>query len=127
MSAGEGRRFGLTVGAAFLALGSVLWWRGHAYPAAAAGLLGAALSVAGLIAPGRLGPTYRAWMSLAAALSKITTPAFMAVIYFGVVTPIGFVVRRLRGNPLVRPRPRSSFWVPREVDARRRSDMERQF
>jgi hypothetical protein len=127
LSPSEGRRFGLTVGAAFLALATLLWWRGTLYPAGAVGMLGAALVLAGLIAPGRMGPTYRAWMSLAVALSKITTPVFMAVIYFVVVTPVGFMVRLLRGNPLVRPQPRSSFWVPREAHQRRRTDMERQF
>jgi hypothetical protein len=123
----EGRRFGLTVGASFLALGAVFWWRGHAYQAGVAVLLGAALSLAGLLVPGRLGPTYRAWMRLAAALSAITTPVFMAVIYFGVLTPVGFLVRLLRGNPLVRPRPRASFWVVRDGATRRRTDMEHQF
>lgn len=127
LSPGEGRRFGLTVGGAFLALAALLWWREHPVPAGAAGLLGSALALAGLVAPGRLGPVYRAWMSLALALSKVTTPVFMAVIYFGVVTPIGVVVRLLRGNPLVRPRSRPSFWVTREADQRRRDDMERQF
>jgi hypothetical protein len=127
LSSSEGRKFGLTVGAAFLALGAVFWWRGHVYQAGAAGLLGAALSLAGLLVPGRLGPTYGAWMRLAAALSAVTTPVFMAVIYFGVLTPVGFMVRLLRGNPLVRPRSGASFWVPREGAARRRSDMERQF
>jgi len=60
LSSAEGRRFGLTVGAAFLVLGGALAWRGRAVaPVALA--LGALLLAAGVIVPTRLGPITRAW------------------------------------------------------------------
>ena len=64
LSAKEGRKFGLTVGAAFLVLGALLWWRGRAL-APWLGSLGAVLALAGLVVPARLGPVQRAWMGLA--------------------------------------------------------------
>lgn len=127
LRAAEGRRFGLTIGAAFAVLAAVLWWRGNGVTAALPAALGAALMAAGLVAPVRLELPYRAWMGLATALSQITTPIFLGLTYFGVIAPIG-LLRRLAGrNALVRPPSQPSFWIPREVGARRRRDMEHLF
>ena len=89
LSPAEGRKFALTVGAAFVALAGFTWWRGHQKVATVAGALGAAFIVAGLLAPGQLGLVYRGWMAFGLALSKITTPIFMGVVYFLVISPIG--------------------------------------
>jgi len=127
LTPGEGRRFGLTLGAAFLALAGLNAWRGHSLAARAFAGLGSALVAAALVVPARLGPVHRFWMALAAAISRVTTPVFLGLVYFVVLTPTG-LVRRLAGrNRLARPSLSSSFWVAREVAARRRTDMERQF
>ncbi|HEV8305294.1 MAG TPA: SxtJ family membrane protein [Gemmatimonadales bacterium] len=127
LSAAEGRRFGLTVGGAFVVLGGLAWWRGRLLTAGVATGVGLALVIAALVVPARLGPIYRLWMGLAAAMSKVTTPVFMGIIYFAVVTPTG-LLRRLAGkDSLVRPRTAKSFWVSRAADAQRRAGMERQF
>lgn len=125
LSPSEGRRFGLTVGAAFLALAGLLWVRGRPGAGSVAGALGAALALAALLAPGRLGPVYRSWMGLAAALSKVTTPVFMGIVYFSVITPLALLRRAFGGNPLEHGRGRASCWVRRERTGG--SDMERQF
>ena len=127
LTPGEGRRFGLTLGAAFLVLAGLTAWRGHSLEARAFAGLGGGLVAAALLVPARLGPVHRFWMALAAAISRVTTPAFLGLIYFVVLTPTG-LVRRLAGrNRLARPRLSNSFWVARGVAARRRTDMERQF
>lgn len=127
LSPREGRRFGLTLGVAFVVLGGALWWRGHATTAPAVAALGSLLALAGLAAPTRLGPLERAWTRLAAALSKVTTPIFLGILYFGVLAPVGLVRRVAGRSPLVRAPVRSSFWIARHVAARRRRDMERLF
>jgi hypothetical protein len=121
----EGRKFAFTVGPAFLLIAGVTLWRGHSWPALVAATLGVALSLAGVVLPGRLGPLVRFWMRLAHAISRITTPVFMSLIYFGVIFPIGLLRRSLGGNPLVRAEG-TSFWV-RRADNNRRSDLGRQF
>ena len=126
LSSAEGRRFGLTVGAAFLVLGGALAWRGRAVaPVALA--LGALLLAAGVIVPTRLGPITRAWASLGAAISKITTPIFLGIVYYAAITPIGLLLRAVGRNPLTRHRSGTSCWVARPVSARSRRDMQRQF
>ncbi len=127
LSAGEGRRFAFTVGVAFAALGGVAWWRGREVTATILVGVGVVLLLAGLLIPARLGPIYRFWMGLAAAISKVTTPIFMGVVYFVVVTPMG-LLRRLAGkDALKRPPTAPTFWVARVGDAGRRAGMERQF
>jgi Saxitoxin biosynthesis operon protein SxtJ len=122
----EARRFGFVVGAAFLALGAVSRWRGHSIASAVLWVIGGALVGAGLLLPGSLGPVYRAWMRLALVLSRVTTPVFMGLIYFGLFTPVGLVRRWLGRDALHRP-PRDSFWVDRPPGPGRRSDLQRQF
>ena len=140
LTARDGRRFGLTVGAAFLVLAFLLWWRAQGslsgllvapvvlhkrhVLAALFALGGASLMLAGLTLPTHLGGIQRAWMALAQGLSKVTTPMFMAAVYFLVLTPTAIVMRLLGRNPLVSARPGASAWIPR---AQQTSDLERQF
>lgn len=123
----EGRRFGLTVGAAFLVLASVLWWRDHELAMIVTAILGAVLILGGLTIPGQLSPVYRAWMGLAHLLSKITTPIFMGIVYFLVLTPVGLLLRAVGRRPLSRKHAEEGYWVDRSKDADRRGTMERQF
>jgi len=121
----EGRKFGLTVGAAFLVLAAITRWRGHVVPMYAMGSLGAVLLAAGIVLPGQLGPVYRAWMGLAHAISKVTTPIFMGVIYFVIISPVGALMRAAGRNPL-RTAPGNTAWFTRPADGRRGA-LERQF
>ena len=124
----EGRKFGLTVGTAFIVLGGISWWRGHVIPAGVLGGLGSILIMAGLILPSRLGPILRAWMGFAHLISKFTTPLFMGIVYFAMFTPVGFALRLLGKNPLARRCEVSgSHWVSRPPGSGGSRDMERQF
>ena len=122
----EGRKFGLVVGGAFLAIGALLWWRTHVTAASVAGALGAALVLGGLLIPGRLGPVYRGWMKLALLISKVTTPLFMGIIFLLVLTPAGLLARLVGHRPLSRGREAPSFWLSRSAGAAR-SGMDHQF
>lgn len=125
-AAAQGRRFGWTVGGAFLALAAIVWWRGHLKTAATFGVLGGALSLAALVIPASLGPVERAWMGLAKVISKVTTPIVMGLMYLLVLTPFGILRRAFGGNPLVHRPGDTGFWQPRAAD-RRRGDLRRQF
>jgi hypothetical protein len=70
--------------------------------------------LAGLIVPTRLGPVERSWMALAHAISRVTTPIFMALVYYLTIFPIGAVMRILGRNPLTRAEREGGFWVPHE-------------
>lgn len=127
LTAAEGRKFGLTVGLAFAAIGGVLQWRDKPTAAMVLLALGGALVLAGLLVPTSLGPVERAWMGLAHRISKVTTPIVMGVLYFLVMTPAG-VLRRRMGSPFTAPRaPGASRWEPHPIPAPTAARMERQF
>ncbi len=127
LSASEGRKFGLTVGIAFLVITGILVWRDHMRVVPYLGALGGLLVVAGLVVPTRLGPIERAWMGLAHLISKVTTPIFMGIVYFVVLSPIGVLMRLLGRNPMRHPLNDGGYWVSRASEQTQPGGMERQF
>lgn len=126
LTAAEGRKFAFTVGIAFLVLAGISYWRGHTRVPAVLGSLGGVLILAGLVAPTALGPVQRGWMNFAHMLSKVTTPIFMGIVYFLVITPIGLFRQMIGGNAMVsRSTPETGYWVVRDPGAR--TDMRRLF
>jgi hypothetical protein len=126
LTAAQGRRFGLTVGAAFLVFAGIAWWRGHPTTTTILGTLGSVLAVAGLLVPTYLGPVERAWMKLAHLISKVTTPIVMAVMYLLVLSPVGLLRRMFGGNPMVHEALSDSYWKSRP-EGRRVGNITRQF
>jgi len=117
-SASAGRKFGLTVGIAFLVLGAIARWRGHPATFIVLESLGATLVLAGLLIPRKLGIIERAWMKLAHLISRVTTPIFMGIVYFVVLTPVGFIRRSLGGNALIHRPGQTGLWLDRSGSAR---------
>jgi len=126
LTAADGRRFGLTVGGAFLLFAAVAWWRGRPSTTAVLGALGGALVIAGVVIPTCLGPVERGWMRLAHLISTVTTPIVMAAMYLLVLTPIGVARRMLGGNPMHHQPGASGYWRPR-AEGRRTGNLTRQF
>jgi hypothetical protein len=121
----EGRKFAFTVGLAFAFLGAIVRWRGGETAASVLWGLASVLLVLGTFVPAQLGPVQRAWMGLALLISKVTTPLFMGVVYFAVISPISLMMRILGKRPLL-VRPASSYWMRRDP-GQRMSDLTRQF
>jgi len=117
----------VTVGAAFLVITAIMWWRGKHGAVPYVGTLGGLLVLAGLVIPTALGPVNRAWMGLAHLLSKVTTPIFMGVVYFVVLTPISLGMRLAGKNPLIHQQRQSGFWFDRASERPEPNRMERQF
>lgn len=98
------RSFGLMVGGIFLLIG--LWpiiWRGGTPRIWAVGI-GATLMVLGLIVPGSLEYVYRAWMAVGHALGWINTRIILGIFFYGILTPIGLMMRLL-GKDLIPLKP----------------------
>jgi hypothetical protein len=97
------RSFGLVVGGILAAFG--LWWlyRGK-FPSVApfvAGV-GVLLAVLGAAAPGTLTVPNRLWMRFGEALSFVMTRVVLAIVFYLVVTPIGWIRKATGGDPLRR-------------------------
>jgi hypothetical protein len=108
------REFGLIVGGVLSLLS--LWWlyRGK-FPAVShvTILVGPVLVLLGLVLPQALKLPNKAWMALAEVLAFVSTRIILALVFFGIVTPIGLVKRWFGWDPLNRRAPRNdSYWKP---------------
>jgi hypothetical protein len=92
------RSFGLTMGLIVSALfGLALpWLLEHEVPIWPWAFAGALVAVAA-VAPTMLRPVYRVWMTFGVAMSRVTTPLLLGIMFVLVVTPIARV-RALLGN-----------------------------
>lgn len=127
LAAHEGRKFGLTVGTAFVVFGGIVMWREHPLLAQIFWGIGGVLVLAALMAPAELKPVERVWMAGALQISRVTTPIVMGVVYFGVLTPIALIMRGTKGNPLVHHEGETGFWHERDDGSSSKTDMRRQF
>jgi hypothetical protein len=125
LSAKQGRKFGFTLGIAFLVLAGLSFWRGHTIVPFILAVPGVLLTIAGLVAPTHLGPVERRWMAFGHWLSRFTSPVILGAIYFGVLMPSGLVMRLLGKNPMTAHHGDKTAWVTR--GEKRKSDLNRQY
>lgn len=126
------RSFGLVVGCVLLGIGGFLLWRSGGEPGSAVGVLGAAgglLVAIGLASPRALRPLYLPWMALAIVLGFVMTRVLLTVVFVGVVTPIGLLMRLVGRDPMHRrPDPEApTFWIRRDGEPRTKEHLERYY
>ena len=113
------RSFGFTFAGIFSAFGVWLLWSGDAL--AGAGLLGlaGAFLIPTLARPRLLAPLNRIWSRIGALLQAIVSPLVMAALFYGVLTPIGLLLRMTGHDPLHRRmNPQAqSYWIVRRPSA----------
>jgi hypothetical protein len=114
-TAAAGRKFGLTVGIAFGIIGAISWWREHPRVFVVLASVAGALMLAALVVPRQLRVVDDAWMKLALLISKVTTPIFMGIIYFVVLTPVGALRRAFGKNALVHRAGPDGLWADRST------------
>jgi hypothetical protein len=83
------------------------WW--------ALGLAGLFL-VTGLAVPRVLAPLNRAWARFGRVLHRVVNPVVMALLFFGVITPVGLLRRAFVRDPLrlARDPEAESYWIERD-------------
>lgn len=115
------RSFGLTFGVVFALIGAAGLWKGSARAVIAFAVSAASFALA-LLAPRVLHRLNIVWMRFGAILNTIVSPVMLAVIFYGVVTPYGAILR-LAGRDVLRRRfepSQGSYWItrdPRSPDA----------
>jgi hypothetical protein len=96
------RQFGLMVGGVFLLIG--LWpfvWRQEPVRLWAV-VPGSLLAVAGLVMPTILKQVYQGWMWVGHVLGWVNTRIILGVLFYGVVTPMGLVMKLTGRDPMRR-------------------------
>jgi hypothetical protein len=114
------RKFGLTMAAVLALIGAGMrFWGHHPQRALWTWIAGGAFLILGLVVPGALRGIHRAWMGLAFVLGWFVSRIILAVIFFGIITPIGFIMRRA-GKDILNEnidRNASTYWIPRDPAA----------
>jgi len=124
------RSFAFTVGVFLILVALAVGWRRDWDFGGAVRWLagsGAGLALVGLVAPAVLRPLYLAWMGLALVLGHVMTRVILTVVFFLVVTPIGWLMRAFGKDPLARSSQPElpSYWIEREDGAASRARLER--
>ena len=124
----ELRKFGLLFAFILVAVAIFLWYRENPV-VYGVGLVGLFFAIASLV-PTVLLPFYIVWMMFARILGFINSHILLAIVFYTLVTIVGFIMRIVRYDPLNR-RPRSAgsdtFWVRRETTALPGDHYEHQF
>jgi hypothetical protein len=114
------RWFGLLLGIFLLLVGGILRWRWNLPTAGLALWIFAAVIVpAYYLLPAMQKPLYLGWMYATLPMGLAVSYVVLAVIYFGVLMPIGLLVRLTSGDPLRRrlEPAAATYWVPHQPPA----------
>lgn len=119
---GSDRSFGLVFAAVFALVGLFKLWRGGDLAWVWLAAAGAMLAVA-VLRPGVLRLFNRLWFQFGKLLARVVNPVIMGVLLFGVITPIGGVMRLCGCRPLslTFDPAAKSYWVDRTAGPKRGS------
>ena len=122
------RSFGLVFAVVFLVIACwplfyrelPRWW---------AVAIAAGFTVLAIWKPTLLAGLNRQWLKLGLLLGKIVSPIALGILFYGVVTPIGLVMRLTGKDPLrLKLDPgAASYWIPREPPGPPPDSMTNQF
>jgi hypothetical protein len=123
------KKFGLFIGAV-LFLGSLyLLWKQQQTYAAGGFILAGVFTLLAFVGPVVLKPLQRAWMAMAVVMGFVMSRIIVAVVFYGMVTPIG-LTGRLAGKKFLElkmDKAASSYWIRRDQTQTGKSACERQF
>jgi len=123
------RSFGFVFAGFFALLTLLKLWRGWSEWGWVFLGLGLAFAAAALLAPAILAPLNRLWLKLGLLLHKVVTPIIMGLLFYGVVTPMG-VMMRLLGKDLLRLKrdpAATTYWIERQPPGPAPDTMKNQF
>jgi len=122
------KKFGITMGVAFLVIGGLIYFKRHHLPLSISFISFAFFGLA-LFIPLILKPIYIIWMRLAFVLSWINTRLILCIIFYLLFTLTGLAMRLFGKDLLDRKieKARDSYWKKREDGEFSRLTYERQF
>ncbi len=113
----KARRFAWTLAGLLLVGSLVLRLRGHGGASWWVAATAAAAPLCAFAVPAVWDALFRAWMAFGALLNWIVTRVILVLFFYGVLTPVGLLMRLGGRRPLdlAWPDPKPSFWKERET------------
>tara|TARA_B110000259_G_C13991229_1_gene392568 strand:+ start:1276 stop:1671 length:396 start_codon:yes stop_codon:yes gene_type:complete len=75
-----------------------------------------------------LSPLNKTWMHLGLLIGKVVSPIVLALIFFGLFTPISFFMLLLKRDELnIRPNTKKSYWKYRDLKTETTGSFENQY
>lgn len=121
------RDFGLLVGGILTVIGLYPLILSNGEPRIWALAAAVLLGVPAVVKPSLLQPFYRVWMFAGHLLGWVNTRIILAVLYYLMFMPVGFLMRRFSGDPLRRKRDPEADTYRVVRGPRPASHMKRQF
>jgi len=121
------KKFGITMGVAFLAVSILFFLRQKHGGAVSSLLISSVFFITGLILPILLKPIYIIWMRFAFILSWVNTRIILIILFYLVFAPIGLAMRLFKVDLLERSKKKESYWKKKEKPDFNPSNYERQF
>lgn len=122
------RKFGLTMGIAFLLITLLVMIR-HKHNPLPISIISIVFFILAFIIPNLLKPIYILWMKFALVLSWVNTRLILSIIFYLIFTPIGLAMRLFGIDLLERKsdKNKKSYWKKKEKKEFNPLDYERQF
>ncbi|MFT4603415.1 MAG: hypothetical protein ACI9W4_000129 [Rhodothermales bacterium] len=126
------RNFGVVVGGVLIALAVYLAWSDGWIPGTGpviTGTIGGLLVLFGLGAPRVLAPIYPLWMALALVLGTVMTTVLLTLVFYLVVSPIGFLMRMAGKDPMNKKPDATlaTYWIERTPESNDVKRMEKYY
>jgi hypothetical protein len=122
------RNFGFTMAVVFALIGALGLFKASSHAPIWLSVA-AVFAVVTLWRPQSLGPANRAWLKLGLLMYRVVNPVIMAILFFGMILPIGLLMR-LFGKDflrLARDRSAPTYWLPRSDPRPQSESMKQQF
>jgi hypothetical protein len=111
----EIRRFGYLVGGLLSILGGLSWWRDGWVPWPILLVPGLLIVILALLRSPLLLPVHKGWMKFARVLGWIQIHLLLGLLFYLVITPLGWMLRLFGHDPLAKKRRQAdSYWEPHE-------------
>jgi len=112
------RKFGLMVGGIFLLLGFWIYYSSQSFVGIIFLFIGILLFVFGLLFTNSLSGVFKVWMGFAFALGWVMSRVLLSLLYFFVITPIGFIAKMVGKKflDIDYKAKKESYWIIRSDD-----------
>ncbi|MDH4234372.1 MAG: SxtJ family membrane protein [Gallionella sp.] len=122
------RAFGWVFAGVFLVIAAWPLFHGEALRWWSVGVA-AAFALVALVKPALLAVLNKLWMKLGILLGKVVSPIALGILFYGVFTPIGALIRLTGKDPLrLKFDPDTkSYWIPRDPPGPPPGSMNNQF